>query len=127
MRSSRAHSTTARTARTPIRCPSTRGSPRSFAHRPLPSMMMATCRGKEGVSRPKLVIGMGAEAEAARSDLQDLLFLRLEDLVDLLHVGVRLLLDPFLPALHDVLGDLLLLLPVLELLDRLPADVAHRD
>ena len=37
--------TTARTASTPRRCPATRGRKRCFAQRPLPSMMMATCRG----------------------------------------------------------------------------------
>src|SRR6476469_9354747 len=37
--------TVRRTASTPRRCPSERGSPRSLAQRPLPSMLMATCRG----------------------------------------------------------------------------------
>src|SRR5512134_3562013 len=55
--SSRAHSTTARTARIPMRCPSTRGSPRSFAHRPFPSMMTATWRGSAAASVPPLCMG----------------------------------------------------------------------
>ena len=37
--------TVLRNASTPRRCPSPRGSPRADAQRPLPSMMMATCRG----------------------------------------------------------------------------------
>src|SRR6516165_3627060 len=45
MPSSCAARTTRRSASTPRRCPSARGSPRSAAQRPLPSMMMATCRG----------------------------------------------------------------------------------
>ncbi len=37
--------TVLRNASTPRRCPSPRGNPRADAQRPLPSMMMATCRG----------------------------------------------------------------------------------
>ena len=40
--SSMAARTVRRTASTPLRCPAERGSPRLSAHRPLPSMMMAT-------------------------------------------------------------------------------------
>src|SRR5512139_2842101 len=123
MPSSRAHSTTARTARTPIRCPSTRGSPRSAAHRPFPSMMTATCRGSAGGPEPRDAMGIAPDGDAS-SDLQDLLVLGLEDLFDLPDAGVRLLLDPVLPALDVVLGYLLFLFPVLELLDRLPPHVA---
>src|SRR5450759_3782537 len=39
-----AASTTCRAASTPARCPMMRGSPRPAAHRPLPSMMIPTCR-----------------------------------------------------------------------------------
>src|SRR5271169_1163219 len=42
---SRAAYVTVRTVSTPRRWPSIRGSPRCFAQRPLPSMMMATWRG----------------------------------------------------------------------------------
>src|SRR5947209_5082530 len=44
MPSSGAVSTTRRTASTPARCPAVRGKPRRVAQRPLPSMMIATCR-----------------------------------------------------------------------------------
>src|SRR5512139_3503154 len=120
---SRAHSATARTARTPIRCPSTRGSPRSAAHRPFPSMMTATCRGRAGAAEPVDDIVIAPDGQDP-SDLQDLLLLGLEDLFDPLHAGVRLLLDPVLPPLDVVLGDLLFFLAVLEFLDRLPPHVA---
>src|SRR5450759_4058656 len=39
-----AASTARRAASTPARCPMMRGSPRPVAHRPLPSMMIPTCR-----------------------------------------------------------------------------------
>ncbi len=42
--------TTVRTASTPLRWPSARGSPRRVAQRPLPSMMMATWPGRMGDS-----------------------------------------------------------------------------
>ena len=43
---SRAHSSvTRRTLVAPCRCPSIRGNPRCCAQRPLPSMIIATCRG----------------------------------------------------------------------------------
>ena len=40
-----APATTSSRAVSPARCPSLRGSPRSLAQRPLPSMTMATCWG----------------------------------------------------------------------------------
>src|SRR5262249_53291937 len=46
--------TVRRKASTPRRWPSTRGSPRWAAQRPLPSMMMATCRG---APKPSLSFG----------------------------------------------------------------------
>ena len=45
MPSRRAARTTLRTAALPWLCPSLRASPRCFAHRPFPSMMMPTCLG----------------------------------------------------------------------------------
>ena len=46
--------TVLRKASTPRRWPSTRGKPRAAAQRPLPSMMMATCRGISKPSRAAL-------------------------------------------------------------------------
>ncbi len=57
---SRAHSSvTRRTLVTPARCPSMRGRPRCRAHRPLPSMMTAMCRGSlsRGTSGSSSVVG----------------------------------------------------------------------
>jgi hypothetical protein len=51
--------TVLRSASTPRRWPSTRGRPRAAAQRPLPSMMMATCRG---MSKPPLVSVCGCVA-----------------------------------------------------------------
>ena len=52
---SRAARTTRRTASAPWRCPSAREPPRAAAQRPLPSMMIATCRGSvsNGASSPQ--------------------------------------------------------------------------
>src|SRR5262249_10068826 len=75
--------TVRRSASTPRRCPSPRGSPRAAAQRPLPSMMMATCRGTAILpswavrSRSFLVIRTPA------SHREDFLFLRGQHLVDL--------------------------------------------
>src|SRR5262245_54793174 len=41
---------TSRTESAPLRWPSIRGRPRRLAQRPLPSMMMATCRGRSSAS-----------------------------------------------------------------------------
>src|SRR5262249_11191111 len=42
----------ARTLATPRLCPSMRGNPRCCAQRPLPSMIIATCRGNRAGSKP---------------------------------------------------------------------------
>src|SRR6202035_4758327 len=60
--------TVRRNASTPRRWPSTRGNPRCAAQRPLPSMMMATCRGA-----PKPSLSVGA---ASLSDIPSCLALR---------------------------------------------------
>src|ERR1019366_3669928 len=52
MPASGAASTARRAASTPARCPIMRGSPRPVAHRPLPSMMIPTCRV---LCNPKLI------------------------------------------------------------------------
>jgi hypothetical protein len=49
-----------RTVSTPRLCPAIRGMKRFFAQRPLPSMMMAICRGimpVSGISRVELEVG----------------------------------------------------------------------
>ena len=84
MPSSAAAVTVRRTASAPRRWPAMRGRPRDFAQRPLPSMMMATCRGG----------GSGSAQWRARSwsDLKDLLVLLRQHVVDVLDrlIGERL-------------------------------------
>ena len=92
--------TVSRAARTPSRCPATRGRPRSPAHRPFPSMITATCRGRrlltDGLQqalprRPRRRRRPGRSSR--RSKLQDLLLLLLLELVDLLGAPVGELLE----------------------------------
>src|SRR5438876_7453868 len=81
-----APSTTSRTAFIPARCPSGRGRWRSRAQRPLPSMMIATCRGGGGGPPP-----LGRICSSRSSDIlhhHDLRFLALHQIVHLLHVIV---------------------------------------
>src|SRR3954454_6631010 len=83
-----------RTASAPRLWPAVRGSPRARAQRPLPSMMMATCRGgccTPPVSPVASFSGLDsgfAEPECCTSDLQDLFFFAGQGLVDLPHMLV---------------------------------------
>ena len=62
--SSRAHSSVVRrTLATPRRCPSMRGRPCRCAQRPLPSMMMAMCRGICAAARAALRQERGATCD----------------------------------------------------------------
>src|SRR3974390_3357970 len=77
--------TVRRTASSPRRWPSTRGSPRAAAQRPLPSLMMATWRGTSNASR----LGETSASDIrASSDGEDLLFLRGQQMIDLGNTGV---------------------------------------
>src|SRR5438477_10725732 len=119
--------TTSRTASTPRRWPATRGRKRFFAQRPLPSMMMATCRGTIRVSGIVWVEDSNCVMEPAPSYRHQVLLFFRDQPVD---VGDRLvgeLLDLGLGALVVVLAHLVLLLEVLHVGDRVAADVAHRD
>src|ERR1051325_5714431 len=89
MPSLRLISTTARTDPVPRRCPSVRLLPRSFAQRPLPSMITATWRGSRLSSRPRRFMLRGGYARRSvtggkdsASDFHDLVFFSLEDLID---------------------------------------------
>src|SRR5215472_9934797 len=135
--------TARRTASTPRRWPSTRGSPRWAAQRPLPSMMMATWRG---TPKPSLnfgaasVSGMSpclalsslirarslAFVGARRLHRHDLFFFLRERLIDLADrlVG-RLLYLGGVPLLV-VLAHLMLFLELLEQVDAVAPDVANR-
>src|SRR5262245_66277597 len=98
----------ARTDPLPRRCPSMRDSPRRCAHRPLPSMMMATWRGRRVRSRPEV------SSAGTCSDLHDLVFFGLQHLVQSLGVFLGELLGLFLPAVHLVLCQVAALFESLE-------------
>ena len=100
MPSSRQVRTTIRTASAPFSWPLMRDSSRFFAHRPLPSMMMATCAGSS------------ADAAAQRTplegelELKDLFLFFLVALVDELDVLVGHFLDLLLGLEGVVFRDL---------------------
>src|SRR5262249_28067161 len=125
MPSRRAVSTTARTASFPRLCPSMRGRPRLRAQRPLPSMMIATCRGSRLGSRSTRDIKNGFRLRAsgsgsadplaeacslkpeAYSNREDLLLFALEDLVDTLEILLGRRLDLVACASAVVFGQFL--------------------
>src|SRR3984893_9084368 len=118
--------TVRRSASTPRRCPSPRGSPRAAAQRPLPSMMMATWRGtamspiSPARSGSFLVIG------PRTSHGEDFLFLRRQQLVDVGDCLVGHLLHLLGRPLAVVLADLVLLFHLLEHIEAVAAHVPHR-
>src|SRR5439155_26388104 len=71
-----------RSASTPRRCPSPRGSPRAAAQRPLPSMMMATCRGTAAWPIRSVRNGSLLDILPQTSHREDLLFFRRKHPVD---------------------------------------------
>src|SRR6188474_1727383 len=95
----------------PARWPAARGSPRCVAQRPLPSMMMATCRGTrppemgEMRSPRNSAAGSGcATSDFALSDFKEFRFLLLRFSVDGCDVAVRHLLQLLFAAFQVVLG-----------------------
>src|SRR5271165_4367733 len=131
MPSSWAARTTRRNASTPRRWPSARGKPRAAAHRPLPSMMTATCNG------PSLRSGASLTGAAAFDisqflkitalDGEDFLFLGRQQLIDLRDRAVGRLLHVVGKALLIVLRNLVVLLKLLDGVKTIAADVTHRD
>src|ERR1700689_2597005 len=119
-----------RTARAPSRCPAMRGNRRAAAHRPLPSMMMATGTGggpsAPGWSRPAAV-GWVVVDIRVRSDLADVLFLIREAVVDLFYVLVGEFLHLVGPGLGEILANFVLFLVSLDLLHAVAAYRAHRN
>src|SRR5213596_1334819 len=99
-----APSTASRTDVIPARWPSGRGSRRSRAQRPLPSMMMATWRGTAPLTLTC------PRRSSGTSDLHDLGFFGLHRLLDQLQVIVVELLHVLFRVLLVVLGDVLGLL-----------------
>src|ERR1700730_12615983 len=136
-------SITGRIARTPARCPATRGRWRCLSHRPLPSMMMPTCRGRSALAGSGIAAGSGGRCIVvlgvrtprrlrpfrrwSPSDLEDLSLLPLDGVVDPGDEQVRDLLrfDEF--GRHLVLAHVAILLDAPEMLDLIAADIPHRD
>src|SRR5262249_11417573 len=119
--------TVRRSASTPRRCPSPRGSPRAAAQRPLPSMMMATCRGTAMSPTSPARSGSFLVLGPRTSHGEDFLFLRRQHLVDLADRLVGRFLHLLARALALVLADLVLLLELLEHVETVAAHVPHRD
>src|SRR6185312_4875300 len=124
--------TVSRTASTPLRCPATRGRNRFFAQRPLPSMMIATCRGTSGASGMTcvedsnwVISRLVPRASRLSYGHQVLLFFR-DELVDILDRFVGHRLDFLLGSLVVVLAHLALLEERLHVGHGVAADVAHR-
>src|ERR1700694_334275 len=132
--------TVARTASTPLRWPATRGSRRCFAQRPLPSMMMATCRGIErasGTTCVELVNKLNAlgsrtmaikellTAASDSSDRHQVRFLGVQRFVDFADVAIGELLDVVLRPALVVFGYRLGLEEILEMGDGVALDIAH--
>src|SRR5580658_7398482 len=133
---------TGRIARTPARWPATRGRWRCRAHRPLPSMMMPTCRGRSALAGSgiaagaggRCIVGLGVRTprrhqpfrRGSPSDLEDLSLLPLDGVVnsrdelvgDLLHVDE--------PGGDLVLAHVALLLDATQVVHLVATDVAHR-
>src|ERR1700722_13682298 len=134
---------TGRIARTPARWPATRGRWRCRAQRPLPSMMMPTwggrsVRGGGGIGAGwggRGVGGLGVRTprrlrpfrRGSPSDLEDLSLLALDGVVDPGDELIGGLLDIGELGRDLVLAHVAILLDAAEVVDLVPADVAHRD
>src|SRR5919109_2883607 len=119
--------TTRRNASAPSRWPIVRGNPRAFAHRPLPSMMMATWRGTVALPAVSAAAPIRTAVEIGwfTLNLHDFFFFGGQRLVDLLHVLVGQLLHLVVQNAMLVLGDLAVLLLLLQRFHAVAPDVAH--
>src|SRR5579862_5947362 len=130
-----AASTIGRTVRAPARWPAAVGSLRREAHRPFPSMMIATDWATSGSStsgsaRMRESVRIRERSfidDERRSHFHDFGFLALQDLVDLRDVVVGELLDAALGGALLVVTDIAALDQCLEVLDRVTPHVSHRD
>src|ERR1700694_5509569 len=128
MPSSLAARTTRRNSSTPRRWPSPRGKPRAAAQRPLPSMIMATCKGPSVRSGPSVA---GAAAFDIDQSLalngEDFLFLGRKQLIDLRDRPVGRLLYIIGQTFLIVLGNLVILLKLLDRIEAVAADMPDRN
>src|SRR5579859_816056 len=115
---STAASTILRMFSVPARCPASRGSPRCLAQRPLPSMIMATCRGT-GVIRGR---GSGIGL-----DLHHFGFFSLAHMLGIADVAVNQGLDFLAGPLMLILGDHLFVFQLFQVVHRMAPDVADGD
>src|SRR5712691_7830310 len=132
MPSSPAARTVLRSASTPRRWPSLRGRPRAAAQRPLPSMMMATCRGAPNAAVGAVVGASASDIDVegvspAPSHRENFSFLGGQRLVDFGNGQVGRLLDVAVMALVIVLADLVILFQLLENVHAVAPHVAHGD
>src|SRR5262249_52654339 len=126
MPSSWAARTTRRNASTPRRWPSARGSPRAAAQRPLPSMMTATCSGPSDRSWSSVAGTATFAIGRILLDREDFFFLGREQLVDFRDHAVGRLLHVVGHALLIVLGNLVVLLKLLDRVEAIASDMADR-
>src|SRR5688572_11664314 len=137
---SEAARTTFFSARAPARWPAPTGRCRSFAHRPLPSMMIAmdsgisvgpaggSVRGAHpSPSTARAVRKRVSRVRAATSDFEDLGLFAAHQVVDGLDLGVGELLDLVLGPLQLVAREVAVLLRPLQVVEHVAADVADRD
>src|SRR5450432_4145262 len=125
MPSSLAARTTRRNASTPRRWPSARGKPRAAAQRPLPSMIMATCKGPSARSGAS-VAGAAAFDIGQSLNREDFFFLGRKQLIDLRDRPVGGLLHVIGQTFLIVLGNLVSLLKLLDHIDAVAANVPDR-
>src|SRR6516165_270147 len=118
--------TVRRSASTPRRCPSPRGSPRAAAQRPLPSMMMATCRGTAMSPIRAVRSGSCSDMPVQTSHGENFLLFCCEHPVDFGDCLVGGLLHLLAGALAVVLADLVVLLELLEHIQAVAPHVTHR-
>src|SRR5580700_3114611 len=132
---------TGRIARTPARWPATRGRWRCRAQRPLPSMMMPTCRGRSALAGSgiaagaggRCIVGLGVRTprrhqpfrRGSPSDLEDLSLLPLDGVVDSRDELIGDLLHVDQLGGHLVLADVAILLHTTEMVDLVATDIAH--
>src|SRR3954454_24854327 len=129
MPSSPAARTTRRNESTPRRCPSARGSPRAAAHRPFPSMMIATCNGPSVRSGPSAAGAAAFDIGESQGVLngENFSFLRRKQLIDFGYGRVSRLLYVGGETLLIVLRDLVILLEILDCIETVTANMPDRD
>src|SRR5579859_5374583 len=115
-----------RTFSVPAWWPARRGSPRRFAQRPFPSMMMPTWAGTRSGTASGVCSGcVPATRVTARLDLHDLGLFVPGHVVDPLDELVGQLLQPILSAPLVLLRDATILFGFAEVIEGVAAAVAH--